>query len=164
MPILLTVEQKALQELARALKEHEDGKKIRRELAKNLREALQPAITQIKAGLWGVGSGDIKPDGEPLRTAVAKNIKAEARLTGRSTGARVRAKKTPHVRGFANAPKRLNRRKGWRHPLFGHNIWVQQMGNPGYFDDPLQERRDDYRKAILQVMEDTAKKIAAKGA
>lgn len=162
MPVQLSVDQQALQALTRALKAEADGKKLRRELAKNLRQALDPAKGEIVAGLMSVGSGEVQAEGEPLRTAVAKQIKAEARLTGRSTGARMRARRTPDVRGFTHAPKRLNSRKGWRRRIFGTDRWVVQLGKPGYFDDPLERRHGEYRQAVLDAMEDLAKRIAAR--
>lgn len=159
MPVELSVDQQALQSLARALSAEADGKKLRRELAKKLREALEPAKQDIRAELMGMG---VRRHGNPpLRTNVLKNMKAQARLSGRRTGARISIKKTPDIRGFANAPKRLNRKKGWRHPVFGdREHWVAQIGKPEYFDRPLHENRDQYRKAVLAAMEEMAQRIA----
>lgn len=162
MPVELSVEQEGLQALARALSEEADGKKLRRQLATELREASQPAVSEIKASLMSMSSAGLPSDGEPLRSGVAKKIKAEARLTGRSTGARVKARKTQSLRGFANAAKRINSRKGWRHRTFGLDVWVRQIGKPGFFDDPLEDRRDEWRRAVLAVMEKTAKRITGK--
>ncbi|GIH29095.1 hypothetical protein Aph01nite_74050 [Acrocarpospora phusangensis] len=159
--IELSADQQALQALARALGREADGKKLRRDLAKELRQALQPAVGEIKAGLMSIGSGGLPADGEPLRPAVARKIKAEARLSGRQTGARVRARRTEAVRGFRHAPKRLNSAKGWRRPVFGTGLWVVQLGKPGYFDDPLERRRGEFRTAVHKAMEDAAARIAA---
>lgn len=164
MPIQLSAEQEGLQSLGRALREHADGKRIRRELGKNMRDALTPAVDEIKSGLMATSSGSVPTEGEPLRAGVAKKIKAEARFSGKATGARVRARKTQGIRGFANAAKRLNSAKGWRHPVYGTNTYVTQTGNPNYWDDPLDENQDQYRKAVLEVMENTAREIAQKGA
>lgn len=160
MPAELSIEQHGLQAIARALKKREDGKELRRDLARNLRAAADPVITDIKSSLMSMPTKGIDPLGAPLRPAVAKNIKAQARLTGKATGVRIRARKTPNIRGFANAPKRLNQKRPFRHPVYGNREkWVPQLGKPRYFDDPINERRDEFRRAVLDVMEDTARKI-----
>jgi hypothetical protein len=41
------------------------------------------------------------------------------RLSGRSTGVKVRIGQTPNLRGFKMAARRLNR-KSWRHKVFGN--------------------------------------------
>lgn len=161
MAVELSIDQQALQAVARALAKEDDGKKLRRDLAKNIRHALEPAVDDIKAGVMAMGHAGLATVGAGLRESVAKGIKAEARLTGRSTGARVRARRTPGVRGFTHAPRRLNRKGGWRHPVFGdREVWVEQIGVPDFFDRPLTSRRAALRAAVLQAMEDAAERIA----
>lgn len=160
MAVQLTIEHRALQELGRALKAEADGKQLRRDLIRELKKPLAPAVAEIKAGVMAVGAGGLPPaEGEPLRPAVKRRIRSEVKLSGHATGVRVRARKTEAVRGFRNAPKRLNSPKGWRHPVFGTDRWVTQMGNPGYFDEPLKRRRREFRTATLRTMEATARRI-----
>lgn len=160
MPVELSVDQQALRVLANALKQEADGKKMRRQLAADLRAALQPALGEIRSGLMAMPtSGAMPTEGGPLRTEVLKHLKAEARLSGRSTGARVRMKRRG-PRQFPLAGRRLNRKKGWRHRVWGRDVWVHQIGKPGYFDDPLRENRATYRRAVLKAMNDTAARIA----
>lgn len=161
MAIELSIDQQALQALTRALRAEDDGKKLRRDLANNLRHALEPAVADIKSGVMALGSAGLSTAGGGLAAAVAKNVKAEARLTGRSTGARIRIRTTPGVRGFTHAPRRVNSPKGWRHPVFGdRDTWVQQIGVPGFFDRPIAARRTALRAAVLEAMEDMAERIA----
>ena len=162
MPVELSVDQQALQAVARALSAEADGKKFRRELAKNIRQALEPAKAAVSSKLMGMSSAGLPVKGPPLRATVLKGLKAEARLTGRSTGARLRIRKKGMPRGFANAPKRLNSKKGWRHKVFGREVWVRQIGEPEYFDRPLREGKDEYKAAVLQAMNDMAERIARK--
>lgn len=160
MPVELSVDAQALKALGKALGAEADGKKLRRQLAKDLRTALEPALGEIRTGLMGMPSQGVMPtEGGPLRTEVLKHLKAEARLSGRSTGARIRLKKRG-PRGFEMAGRRLNRKKGWRHRVFGRDVWVKQIGRPGWFDDPTKENRARYRAAVLGVMNDTAARIA----
>jgi hypothetical protein len=161
MPVELSIDQRALLELGRALKREEDGKQLRRDLIRELKKPLAPAVAEIKSGVMAIGAGGLPPgQGEPLRTAVVRRIRAEVKLSGKAIGVRVRARKTEAVRGFRHAPKRLNAAKGWRHPVHGNSDrWVVQFGNPGYFDRPLEGRRSEFRGAVLEAMEATARRI-----
>lgn len=160
--IELSTDQQALQALAKRLGEAADGKRFRRELAKDLRQALEPAKQEIRAGLMGMSTAGLPVDGAPLRTTVLSKLKAEARLTGGSTGARLRIRKKGMPRGFENAPKRLNRKRGWRHKVFGRDVWVQQVGAPEYFDRPTRQHKAQYRAAVLKVMNEHARRLTRK--
>ena len=160
--IELGTDREALQALGRALKDEEDGKKLRRELAANMRAALAPAMGDVRTSLMGMSTGGLPTAGPPLRTTVLRGMRAEARLSGRSTGARLKIKKTPGVRGFANAAKRLGRAKGWRVRLFGREEWRHQVGEVGYFDRNTVERVAEYRAAVMAAAESMARRIAAR--
>lgn len=149
-----------IEDVATALKYEADGARLRRALAKELREAVAPAVAEAKGSIMQMDS-DGRHGGAGLRAAVARQVRAQARLTGKSAGVRVRVGKAGMPRGFANAPKRINREAGWRHPLFGDtDRWVHQTGAPGWFDDPMQRHINDYRAACERVITDTAARIA----
>lgn len=158
----LSIDSEDLRDLARALSAETNGKALRRDLAKNLRAALEPAKVEVRANLMSMASAGVPVDGPPLRTAILKNMKADARLTGRSAGARLRIRKKGMPRGFNNAPKRLNRKAGWRHKVWGRDVWVQQFGKPDYFDDATTRRRGEYRRAVIAAMNECARRIARK--
>jgi hypothetical protein len=150
----------SLVQLGKALRKEEDGKELRRDLIRALKVPLVPAVAEIKSGLLSMSSGSLRPGKESLRRAAARKVTTQVKLSGFAAGVRVRARKTPAVRGFANAPKRLNQAKGWRHRVFGRNTWVIQFGKPHYFDDPLRHRRAEFRAAVVAAMNDTARRIA----
>lgn len=158
--VRLTGDQEKLLRLGRALRKEADGKAIRKDLIKNLKDPIKPAIVEIKAGVMSIPTSGIPVHGESLRRAVTKRIRPEAKLSGRAVGVRVRARKTPAVRNFANAPKRLNSPKGWRHRVYGRDVWVTQIGKPHYFDDPLIKRRAEFKRAVRRAMKDTARRIS----
>lgn len=160
--IEMSAQTEALKALGRALGEEADGKKLRRDLAKDMRSALAPAVSQAKAEIMSMSSGGLPHTGPPLRAAIARQIKAEARLSGRATGARVKARKKSMPRGFENAPKRTNSHKGWRRRVYGGTTWIQQRGKPGWFDDPMKNNAGHYRAAVLKAMEAAAKRITGK--
>ena len=163
MPVQLSVDQRQLQALGRALKAEADGKALRRELARNLRDAAKPAMAEARSNLMGITTLGGKAESPPLRTTILREMRASARLSGRSTGARVRVRKRG-PRGFAFAARRLNRPKGWRHPVFGTDTWVHQVASPpGWFDRAMQAHRREYRKAAIKAMNDMAIRLSKRG-
>lgn len=152
-----------LVELARALKAEEDGKQLRKDLVRNLRTAVQPAAKGAKqAALAMPSKGHAGPS---LRRDVAKRIGVQVKTGGRSVGVKVRATGT-RVRGFTNAPRLLNSRKGWRHPNIGagrrgQSDWVAQRSpRPEWFDKEMRRRDPEYQRAVRAAMDDMAKRIA----
>jgi hypothetical protein len=147
--------------LVRALRAEEDGKELRKELAKSMREVLKPAAEQAKSAVMSMPSGGHNA-GPGLRSYVARKIRPEVKLGGRWSGARVKAFKTPGLRGFANAPKRLNRPRGWRHLTYGHEPWVTQHGKDHWFDRAMDGRQAAARQAVHEAMEAMAQRIASR--
>src|SRR4051794_31516923 len=161
-PIDVTVTSEGMDALGRALRAEEDGKQLRKELAKNLRQALKPAATEAKSGIMAMGSSGHHA-GPALRSAIAAKIRPEVKLGGRWSGARVKAKKTPGIRGFTNAPKRTQRRTGgWRALTYGREPWRTQHGKPQWFDRALEGREGTYRRAVHEAMEAMAARIASR--
>jgi len=138
------------------------AKVLRRELAKDLRTALKPAAADAKGALRGAvrSTGATKP---ALVPAIARTIRPQINLTARRTGASIRVRKTPKVRNFANAPMRFNRRAGWRHKVWGKDVWVHQTGAPGWFDNAMKRGRPQYRAAIKKALDNYAGRLAGKG-
>lgn len=163
-PFSLGIETHAgLAALTRAIRAEEDGKQLRKELAKNMREALKPGAAEAKSSIMAMPSAGIMPTAPALRTSIARKIRPEVKLGGRWSGARVKAFKTKNVRNFPNAPKRLNRASGWRHPVYGNReVWMQQRGKVDWFDRAFQGRESVYKAAVEQAMEDMARRIAAR--
>jgi hypothetical protein len=152
-----------LEDMARALRYEQDGREMRRDLLRNLRVAIKPAEAEAKTGILSMGSAGLHT-GRSLRAAIAAQVKSEARLTGRSVGIRVKARKRGMPRGFANAPKRTNSARGWRHPTLGRGAtgaatWVHQTGKPGWFDTPMHSHSLQYREAVHQALESTARRL-----
>jgi hypothetical protein len=171
-----------LADLAVAIKYEQDGAVMRRELLRNLRTAVKPAVEEAKSsimalpagglrqrgdGTWHLGSA--KQKGGSMRAAIRKQVTTEVNLTQKSAKVKVKVRKRNMPRGFTNAPKAYQLAKGWRHPVFpgakGHPEtpnWVAQIGKPGWFDVPLRSHRAQYRAAVQAAMNHTADRIARK--
>jgi hypothetical protein len=154
------VESEDLARLTRILKDEANGKELRRELAKNLRHASEPARDAARSSIMAMESGGLEREGEPLREAIAHRVVTEARLSGRSTGAKVKARRlTQATRGFILAPKRTNATR-WRRRVYGRDVWVEQVGKPRWFDDAMDANRSRWRDAVEEAMDHTAHRIA----
>lgn len=159
-PIEMSVQHEGLQSLLGALRAEEDGKELRRQLAKDLRTALKPAADSAKSGIMAMSSTGTTSPG--LRSQIARRIRPEVKLGGRWTGARLKARKTINVRNFPNAPKRTQAAKGWRTDTFGKGEWRVQHGKADWFDDAIRSDEAKYRAACQEVLEALAARIAAR--
>ncbi|MFG1898696.1 hypothetical protein ACGFIP_32280 [Micromonospora zamorensis] len=156
--MVIEPDHRSFNRVARALDEESGGDLWRAELATELHAVLEPGVSAVRGALMGMASG-LDDGHEPLRQAVAGGVESTVRLDGKRAGARIRAKKT-QLRGFANAPKRLNSRRGWRHPVHGADVWVTQQGQAGWFDDPLRRLRPRLRAAAVRTLDNRARRIS----
>lgn len=146
-------------------------KDLRAELNKHIRDAVKPAVQDIKNTVRTL----------PVTTSSAGTHAARARATKRKAERGLRATiaagiyikvdygKIPGVRIVVQAslpedqaklPRYLNDPKGWRHPVYGHRkVWVQQRGKP-YFEPPILKRKPQIQAEILEAVDATARKIA----
>lgn len=148
-----------LENLVRALRAEADGgKQLRKELARNMREALKPAAAEAKSAIASMPSSG-QTVGPGLRQQIAKKIRPEVRLTGRHTGARIKVRKLPSsVRNFANAPKRTQQAT-WRTQTFGNGEWREQQGELDWFDNSMNDKIPEYKEAVVEAMHDMARRI-----
>ncbi|MFA7117118.1 MAG: hypothetical protein WC140_07830 [Bacteroidales bacterium] len=160
MPVELDLSgpERRLRDLGRALRAEENGKELRRQLTRNLRQAAGPARQAARAEVRSVSSrGHAGPS---IRTAIAQKIQVVAKVSGKTVGARVVARETPKVRGFRHAPRRFNSAKGWNHLVYRSGRTAHQRGKPGWFDKPIAARKPQYKRAVLAAMDATANRIA----
>lgn len=151
-----------LRNIARALKAEEDGKELRKELTKNMREALKPGAAQAKSSIMSLAS-TTPHDGPALKTSIARKIRPEERITGKFPGAKIKAFKTKNLRNFPNAPKRTNRASGWRHPVYGNReVWVQQTGKVKWFDRAFEGQQGHYQRQVQFALADMVNRIASR--
>lgn len=158
----VTVDERDLTRLVAALNAESDGRELRRELRAGLRAAVEPAIQLARTEILSMGVHGAKRAEPSLRATVAAAVRAEIRLGARAAGVAVVVTKHSMPRGFRNAPKRLNARKGWRHPVYGSANWVWQQGKPGWFDDAMRAAEPAASKAAKQALDNVARRIDMK--
>ena len=169
MVVRAEVSAPGLVDLAVAIKYEEDGAVMRRELLRNLRAAVRPAVAEAKTSIMSAPAGGLrqslgggKQQGGSLRRAIARQVTTAISLTQRRAKVKVKVRKRNMPRGFTNAPKAYGLAGGWRHPVIGTDRWVAQIGKPGWFDQPLRSHRAQYRLAVQAAMQKTADRIARK--
>jgi hypothetical protein len=149
-PIEMSVSVEGIQALGRALSAEADGKALRKELAANLRAALNPAAEMAKSGVMSMRS-EGRGQGPGLRQAIAKKVaRGEARRpVDRRPG---QGEEDPEHRGFPNAPKRTQKIGGFRTKDWNGN-WRVQVGKFDWFDRAMAGRNEVYKQAVHEAME-----------
>lgn len=161
MPVDMTIDERRLRDLARACRSLEDGKEIRKDIVKESRDVLNPVRNEARQSIRAMPSQGHA--GMRLRSTVAGKVVVDIKTGGKFPGATLRARKTPKVRKFRNAPKRLNSAAGWNHPAINNpDVSVHQVGKPDWFDGPTQRSKSKYRRAMRKVLEAHEKRIRRK--
>lgn len=157
--IEVEADQRSFDRAARALSDESDGRELRRDLAADLRDAVQPIVDEQRARVMAIHSGGLPHDGEPLREAVAAGVHTDIRFGGHSAGVRIRASSRGMPRNFRTAPKRLNQ-SSWIHRVFGRDVWVEQVGAPNWFDEPPQRHQSRARRAVERAIEKSIRRVS----
>ena len=177
-PVELTVDQKAIVAVRKAMAAESDGKALRRDLLRDIRAAVAPAVPVLQAAVRALPDLSPAESSPRLREAVAQQIKVGAALSGQNPGAKITVGTKRDPRGFRFAGRRLNSPKGWRHPVFDRTkraggirgllgqseaTWVVQYGNRGvrWFEPNSRARSDEYRVAVKSAVDAMAKRIAS---
>lgn len=68
-------------------------------------------------------------------------------------------------RDEAIIPRGLDRRSGWRHPVFGNrSVWVRQRPfRSGWFTDTMQDGQSDIKDGLEDEIQQSAHRIAEQG-
>jgi hypothetical protein len=157
--IELSVDQQSILGVVEALRYEDDSKQLRKDLLAGIKRAVEPALPEIRSGLMGMATAGLETEAPGLRTTVLRKLKIKATLSG-APKVRVSIGRTGMPRGFDLAARRLNSKKGWRHPVFGNrDVWVEQMGEPEYFDKPLRSRKEQMQQAVMGAVQEMRDRI-----
>jgi hypothetical protein len=147
-----------LQALGRALAAESDGKALKRDLAKQLRQVIQPLRAQVLRRLMSIGGST--HSGSGLRESVGRQTRAGVRFSGKNTGVNLVQRSRGMPRNFPMAGRALNREEGWTPTSLGGTKVHQQATPVEWFDEPAQQSTDEARRAVKQALEDMAQRIA----
>ncbi len=152
-------------------------KKLYTRLRRNLRAAAADAVKGVRAEVVKppmksvttrkfhifkktsvVESATVNFSRHTLRQHIADGVKVKIAATESSKKVGVFIES----RGSDPASKALKRSfdrpKGWRHPVFGTDTWVPQLGRP-YFGSTVERRAPQIEKAVKQALEDATNEI-----
>jgi len=131
-------------------------KKLMTALRRNIRVAGERAAD---ASRREVDSGG--PSKTGLRMGIAAGIKVKV-MTGARAGVTIVASSAQMPAGKGSLVRAWEigggSAKGWRHPVFGKDVWVTQKGHP-YFAKTIFDRRNDVRAAVEKAMEEAARSL-----
>lgn len=154
-----------LRRFSRELRREAEFRTLRADFVAELKNVARPAAEEAKRRVRAMPSQSTgRRRGGSLRSKVASKVVVRVSTSGKRAGVRVIVMKNGMPRGFRNAPQRLNRRQGWRHPVFSPEVWVIQIGAPGWFDGTMVATRQEGRRAALRAMASMRDRIARRSA
>lgn len=177
-----------------------DGKKLRKELLKGIRDAARPALADTRKAVRTIpvvgvrGGGRRQRErhkagqaldriykrvddldfeelvaaeesakarakrGTGLRDSVARSLRLVTKTGSRIPLVRIQVDASKMPPDQRTLPKHLDSKTGWRHPTFGKDPWVKQVGQP-WFSVTIERHAPAVRARILKAMDDIADKI-----
>lgn len=155
----------AFQHLGRAFKKSADGKTLKRETSKRLRRILKPLVDERKAAVRALPSQGhaihiTGENGESMRQAVARSIRASTRWSGKGAGVSIIQRARAMPRSFNMAGRMFNREEGWNPTAIG-GVRVHQQIRPAlWFDKQVKTDRPRVRREVEQAIGDLSDKMA----
>jgi hypothetical protein len=149
-----------LRQFATRLRQESGDNALTKELTKAIRVAAKELCDSAKSRIKGMSSrSNGRRAGGSLRAKIASKTTVTVKVTGPKVGVRIGVMTSGMPRGFAAAGSATND-AGWRHPVFGRGVWVNQSGLPGWFDRTLEAGGDDTRRKIQDVINDFADRLS----
>jgi hypothetical protein len=136
--------------VARKLKALDD-KKVLARFRSELRAAARPVVPAVRASIRRIPSSrPYSADGLRGRMAKATNLQVKTAGRQASVIVRVDGRKMPDKARSVQAYMEGTKPR-WRHPVFGHDWWVQQPPQP-YFYNVMRMAGPLGRAAVGRVM------------
>lgn len=115
--------------------------KLKAALRRKIREAAEPAADAVRVSV--MTGRRVKVD-RGMRAKIAASVRTNIiTATSRSAGVRITASAPLAVAWESTS---------WRHPVFGHQVWAKQTGRPGWFREPIWQRREQVRQGVEAAM------------
>jgi hypothetical protein len=147
--------------LSRRLRQAGQGE-LQRKLTRAIRKEGGPALAAVRQAWLGVEVSSSKGGTAPPDTATGlrRRVAAATRIQVQQRGIRISVNSAridpPSLVFYLNG---FPAKRDWRHPVFGNReVWVAQRGQE-VFAPTLRRFAPQWRKAIMQAMEETAREI-----
>lgn len=133
-----------------------------RMMRRNIRTAARPVIADLRSTVLSIQvsssrGGVARPDTDTqLRQRIARAVSVSTTRKGvrivvpgrriGSYGAALSKYLDTTIKGYAR----------WRHPVFGHDVWAEQRGQPWFFNT-INRHATDFRRAVLAAVDEIAR-------
>lgn len=139
-----------LRAVSRQLRTVTDGKAMRRDLTKGLRQGVRPAVASVKAAAVTLPAKGPRSTG--LRRRMGSATSPQVRTGGRNPVVAVRISRA-RMGDKAGAARGMDRRE-FKHPVYGNrDVWVSQRGHPGWFEHAVHARERQVRTSMRAVLD-----------
>ena len=134
-------------------------KDLKLEMTRAIRKETTPVVLTARAAIrstdMGVGSASSGHTGIRDRIARATRMKI---TTGTRAGVRIEVNESAMPPAEARMGKHVNK-GAWRHRVYGHNVWVTQQSDAGWFSNTINASVPLLRERIGAVMDRIAAQI-----
>lgn len=146
-----------LRRISRELRRMDD-KELKKRFRKELRKAAAPLVPRVRSSIRSIPSKQgYSPEG--LRGALSRATRLEVKTVGKQAGVAIRVDGRKMPSHMKSLPSMVEGKKRWRHPVFGHDVWVNQTPHP-YFYNVVRVAGVASRRAVNKVMDDISKDIS----
>ncbi|MFI6560400.1 hypothetical protein [Streptomyces sp. NPDC050534] len=135
-----------------------DNPELKKRFRKELRAAAAPLVPRVRSAIRNVPSNrGYSPAG--LRGALSRATRLELKTAGRQAGVAIRVDGRKMPSHMKSLPSMVEGKKRWRHPVFGHDVWVNQTPHP-YFYSALRVAGPASRRAVSRVLDGISRDIS----
>lgn len=150
---------RAMHHLARAMRAEGVNRKIKRDVSKRLRLLMKPLVEKRRVSVLRLPSRG--HTGEPMRQAIAKQIRASTRWSAKSGGVSIIQRARGMPRGFNMAGRMFNRSEGWYPQNLGGESVHQQMTPVQWFDSEADAAETRLiRRQVIEALDEVAGSLA----
>lgn len=135
-------------EVARRLKTHGD----RKALLKQFYSAINRAAKPLKSDIRSAARDRLPHRGGLAERIASSRITVTRRTTGNAAGISIKGTNGYDIGAID--------RGRVRHLVYGHRPWMSQKVHKGFWTDPLEAGAPAVQRELLNVLEETAAKIA----
>lgn len=131
---------------------------LKLEMTRAVRAEAAPVLAKLKTAIRSVDMGIGSKSSGSGHTGIRERIARAVRLkltTGRRAGLRF---ETIPVPGEENMPRHVDKGR-WRHRVYGHNVWVNQQAEPGWWTGTVRAAVPGLRIRVLSIFERIAAKL-----
>lgn len=134
-------------------------KAVRRSFSRNLRATAAPMVPAVRASIAAIPVKGPKSTG--LRGRLQKATRIKVRTVGKSASVQILVDPAKMPDGQKALPQYMEGTEGhtrWRHPVYGHDVWVTQPSHP-YFFRVVRKLGLASRLAVAKVVRDVTREI-----